>query len=72
MAAAERISDFELTKDTPYLALTGEIWNVIVRISEKISRFITALHWITFICDWVLDDYYIPEFFERCNYSSIP
>ena len=28
MAAAERKSDFKLTTDTPYLALTGERWGV--------------------------------------------
>ena len=28
MAAAERKSHFKLTTDTPYLALTGELWGV--------------------------------------------
>ena len=28
MTAAENKSQFELTKDTPYLALTGELWGV--------------------------------------------
>ena len=28
MAAAEHKSDFELTKDTSYLALMGELWGV--------------------------------------------
>ena len=28
MAAAEHKSDTELTKDTPYLALMGELWSV--------------------------------------------
>ena len=28
MAAAERKSDFKHTPDTPYLALTGELWGV--------------------------------------------
>ena len=28
MASEEYISDFELTKNTPYLALTGELWSV--------------------------------------------
>ena len=28
MSAAEPQSDFDLTKDTLYLALTGELWGV--------------------------------------------
>ena len=28
MTAAERELDFNLTTDTPYLALTGELWGV--------------------------------------------
>ena len=28
MTAWERNSDFKLTKDTPYLALRGELWGV--------------------------------------------
>ena len=28
MTAAERKSDFKLTTDTPYLALTGDLWGV--------------------------------------------
>ena len=28
MTAAEHESDFKLTTDTPYLALTGELWSV--------------------------------------------
>ena len=28
MALVEHILDFELTKDTPYLALTGKLWGV--------------------------------------------
>ena len=28
MTAAEYISDIELTKDTPYLALAGELWGI--------------------------------------------
>ena len=28
MTAAERVSDFILTTDTPHLALTGELWGV--------------------------------------------
>ena len=28
MTASERNSDFKLTTDTPYLALTGELWGV--------------------------------------------
>ena len=29
---------FELTKDTPYLALSGELWSVFVSISTEIDR----------------------------------
>ena len=28
MTVTERISDFEITADTPHLALTGELWCV--------------------------------------------
>ena len=28
MIVTERIPDFELITDTPYLALTGELWSV--------------------------------------------
>ena len=28
MTAVEHKSDFDVTKDTPYLALTGELWGV--------------------------------------------
>ena len=42
----ERPLDFVLTKDTPYLALTGDQWRPIVRILEKIDRVITASHCI--------------------------
>ena len=31
-------SDFVLTKDTPYLALTGELWSVFVSILAKNNR----------------------------------
>ena len=34
MATTEHKSDFELTKDTPYLALTGELWGVWSRYND--------------------------------------
>ena len=39
MTAAEFKTDFKLTTDTPYLALTGEPWGSIVRILEKIDSY---------------------------------
>ena len=44
MTAAEHKSDFELTKDTPYVALTGVS---VVRIWEKIDRVIMGPHCIS-------------------------
>ena len=41
---AEYHSDGGLQKDTPYLALTGELWGVFVNTFEKINRVITAPH----------------------------
>ena len=47
MAAAEHKSYIELTKDTPYLALTGELYEVsVVRVWEEIDRVIMAPHCI--------------------------
>ena len=40
--AAEPKSDFKVTKDTPYLALTGELRGV---SCEKTNRIITAAHY---------------------------
>ena len=34
MTATERKSDFKLTKHTPYLALTGQLWSVFYKNSE--------------------------------------
>ena len=47
ITAAKHQSDFELTKDTPYLTLTGEIWGVYCENLEKIGYIITASH-----CMW--------------------
>ena len=44
MTGAKHKSDFEITKDSPYLALAGEIWVFFAMILEMIDRFITALH----------------------------
>ena len=41
---AEFQSDAGSTKDTPYLALTGEIWGVFCEYFEKIERVVTAPH----------------------------
>ena len=41
---AELKSDFKLTTDTPYLALTGELWGVsVMRTFKKIDRILAAL-----------------------------
>ena len=48
MAAAENKSDFKLTSDTPYLALTGSDGVFIASISEKIDCVITASYSVTF------------------------
>ena len=37
-------SDFKLTTDTPYLALTGELWDVCCDVLEKIYCVIMAPH----------------------------
>ena len=40
MAMAEHGSDFAFTKDTPYLALTGELWGVFCEdFEENWSRY---------------------------------
>ena len=41
-------SDAGLSKDTPYLALTGELWVSFVNVCEKIDRVITEPHCICF------------------------
>ena len=42
---AEYQSDAGPTKDTPYLALTRELWVSFVNICEKIERVIMAPHY---------------------------
>ena len=42
MIATERIPAFELTANTPYLALTGELWGVCYENFEEFDRVITA------------------------------
>ena len=42
MTMAERKSNIRLTKDTPYLALMGELWGVFCEDFEKIDRVITG------------------------------
>ena len=40
MATAESGSDFTFTKDTLYLALTGELWDVFCEdFGENVSRY---------------------------------
>ena len=39
MSEEEYRSDLELTKDTPYLTLTGELWDVYWEYLEKIDCF---------------------------------
>ena len=40
---------FELTKDTPYLALSGELWSVFVSISTEIDRVIKGFYCTSFL-----------------------
>ena len=44
MTAAEHESDLKLTADTPYLALTGELWGVCYEDIGESYRVITAPH----------------------------
>ena len=46
MTVAESESNFRITTDTPYLALTGQLGKSFVRILEKADRVITAPHCI--------------------------
>ena len=48
MTIAERTSNIRLTKDTPYLALTGELWGVFCEeFGENWPRYNgTALYYI--------------------------
>ena len=48
---AESESDIRTTTDTPYLALTGELWSVYCEDGEKNDRVITTPHciWIEYI-----------------------
>ena len=39
---------FELTKDTPYLALSGELWSVFYGTSTEIDRVIKGFYCILF------------------------
>ena len=38
MTAAEHKSDFDLTKDTPYLALMGELWHIYCEDVDQIHH----------------------------------
>ena len=38
---------FELTKDTPYLALSGELWSVFMSTSTEIDRVIKGFYCMT-------------------------
>ena len=39
---------FELTKDTPYLALSGELWSVFYEYFTEIDRVIKGFYCISF------------------------
>ena len=53
MAATERKSDFKLTTDTQYLALTGELYGIYhVNFEKKYDHVITAPHCILKIGHW--------------------
>ena len=41
---------FELTKDTPYLALSGELWSVFYEYFNKIDRVIKGFYCINALC----------------------
>ena len=47
MTMAEYKSNIRLTKNTPYLTLTGELWGVFYDDFGKIDQVIMALHCIT-------------------------
>ena len=49
MTEAENESQFVLTKDTPYLAFAGELWDVFCEILETYDSVIMALHWIPYL-----------------------
>ena len=44
MTEAKYASEVIITKDIPYLALTGELWAVFVKIWVKIDSIIMALY----------------------------
>ena len=75
MTAAERKSDLKLTTDTPYLALTGQLWCVYFGIWEKIDHVITAPHYI-YIITCIQDIHihiYVPfeNYIDRLGYSCM-
>ena len=57
MKTGERKSDFKLTKDTPYIDLTGELWAVhCEELWENWLRFNgTALYWLQ-LCNYRSDE----------------
>ena len=42
---------FELTKDTPYLALSGELWSVFYEYFTEIDRVIKGFYCTRFMID---------------------
>ena len=53
---------FELTKDTPYLALSGELWSVFYEYFNRnwpcYKGFLLYMDVFPFILFWFLVDYY--------------
>ena len=60
---------FELTKDTPYLALSGELWSVFYEYFNEIDRVIKG-----FYCrgkKYVQLHEYIDGLVQHCSISSV-
>ena len=55
---AEYQSDTWFTNDTPYPAITGELWGIFGNICEKIDHVIMASHCIfklAYSCGWLME-----------------
>ena len=50
---------FELTKDTPYLALSGELWSVFYEYFTEIDRVIKGFYCMTFMT-WNINQHHPP------------
>ena len=61
MTVAEGKSDFQLTIDTPYLALMGEPWGVYWEHLEKIDSLLTAPHSLSLYISMYIYIYIYPR-----------